>query len=1012
MSILADSYKTMILDERQKNTVLRFTGKCGLIINWGILLLHKVGTGKTISSLLIALNNITPTLDPNKITEIIVISPIGIFSGFVKDYKTILNNPDANVIDKTITVTDFQEGKKAVLIDYDYDMLINDINKKKLRYDFKDKIVIFDEAHRLLTKTLFNSIQASNVMDKHSFFEDQYFLNNIYQSKNAIILTGTPMQMSPADLCIFANFITKTDNFSIQKYAVRGLSPSLWIFLARHWKFINGVLIGAANIVYTNQAKQIVQIKLSEMCSGCEILECFIPAIFNFISTYICSGAVSTLKRKTTGGNKKTKMCKKTKKNITKKMYGGVPDHPQNIIGSIVFGAATAVLNSLQGKIKPTELINMYYAEPKEPELREIIYELEEPQYNMKLLALDMSEFISIYDYELQDKTCSGELDTVTPTFFPKKIVLEMKLHYSEDQLELQYLYNLGLLNPIQKRIFNKSKYPKIDLDVNSNKLEFYKLGKIAGNYSPNVLEYYTKMDTTTYTRYQAFTRTPHNYEVTHSAESLSPNSTNIRCPNIFRCPKFEDIVEKLKYLANNDFFINTDNTPINTKQPHSYENENENEKYRYLPLIYSYNEDYGTSLIACYLESLHMPYILIHTLQKGIMEYDKPYIELLSQSIDRDKLDNLDLLEYNKLIAFSLAYKYEEYNIADNKYPFCVILDPTMTEGLNATYNPAIFIMEPCNSFGDHEQVCGRVLRKYNNQSLMKDLNNKVKLNNIEQFQKLIYQYIITSSDDFNKKYPNLIANFKGIFDRANELRKIKGEYLQYSNNPSEYVVSSLKFKFCYPDEKAWQKISREEANLFAFEKSVKYNIYCSDITFTTNCSGETEEPEGNTEETKKFGINNIISGIETNEHSDNLLFNLLKENFDTVKANFEKTVEKVKTVQTEKEKNVPISQLLKEGQPPEIQEFENDKKSKLCDFLKGEDSINYTKLCIGNEEPKITYEEIHKKTEESGKAYCNTLKEEDKEYTELNCERFEFFEANSGGSKKKYSRKYKKII
>ena len=273
---------------------------------------------------------------------------------------------------------------------------------------------------------------------------------------------------------------------------------------------------------------------------------------------------------------------------------------------------------------------------------------------------------------------------------------------------------------------------------------------------------------------------------------------------------------------------------------------------------------------------------------------------------------DKLDLLEYNILIAFSLAYKYEEYKNDKNEYPFCVILDPTMTEGLNATYNPAIFVMEPCNSFGDHEQVYGRVLRKYNKKKLKPECEkNKVNFDGIKQFPKLIYQYVMTSANDFDKKYPDLINKLKGIFTRANDLRKIKGEYLQYSNNPSEYIVSSLKFKFGYPDEKAWKKISREEANLFEFEKSVKYNIYCSDIGFTKNCEQEEDQSAKKEEQDakSKFNIRDVIKlsydkateSIELIDFISSKLFNNIDKNlrqvdFDKVEKNFEELAENVK--------------------------------------------------------------------------------------------------------------------
>ena len=93
-SILSITNPTFYLDKRQRSAVQRFipTTGCGLT-NWGILLIHKVGTGKTISSLLIAINNLEPRDEPH---EIIIISPVGIFNGFIDDLKKLII-PEGNI---------------------------------------------------------------------------------------------------------------------------------------------------------------------------------------------------------------------------------------------------------------------------------------------------------------------------------------------------------------------------------------------------------------------------------------------------------------------------------------------------------------------------------------------------------------------------------------------------------------------------------------------------------------------------------------------------------------------------------------------------------------------------------------------------------------------------------------------------------------------------------------------------------------------------------------------------
>ena len=92
--LIYDNVK-LILDGRQESAVRRFTS---CIDVWGILLLHKVGTGKTITSLLIALNTYKKKQIASSIDnplEIIIIAPIGIYDGFIDDltkYILFFNN--------------------------------------------------------------------------------------------------------------------------------------------------------------------------------------------------------------------------------------------------------------------------------------------------------------------------------------------------------------------------------------------------------------------------------------------------------------------------------------------------------------------------------------------------------------------------------------------------------------------------------------------------------------------------------------------------------------------------------------------------------------------------------------------------------------------------------------------------------------------------------------------------------------------------------------------------------
>jgi hypothetical protein len=106
--LIVDNIK-LVLDGRQESAVRRFV-TCD---KWGILLLHKVGTGKTITSLLIALNTFrklkrTNPDNPMEPYKIMCIAPVGIYHGFLRDLKNnILYNNVAETNEQGASIFNF-----------------------------------------------------------------------------------------------------------------------------------------------------------------------------------------------------------------------------------------------------------------------------------------------------------------------------------------------------------------------------------------------------------------------------------------------------------------------------------------------------------------------------------------------------------------------------------------------------------------------------------------------------------------------------------------------------------------------------------------------------------------------------------------------------------------------------------------------------------------------------------------------------------------------------------------
>ena len=191
-----------------------------------------------------------------------------------------------------------------------------------------------------------------------------------------------------------------------------------------------------------------------------------------------------------------------------------------------------------------------------------------------------------------------------------------------------------------------------------------------------------------------------------------------------------------------------------------------------YLPLVYSCTDEVGGNLFGAFLNSWGLKYIVLNgnnnNLNKEKARLTKRCYPLFTDQAIRAKeasynLDNLiwDIVSTISTIdinAYTALFdKLKRY--FDNQ-PICAILHPDMTEGLDCKFNPAIFLMEPPNSYGDYDQLCGRVLRTY--RSAYK-----------EAPRKMVYQICC-----FN------IKNLKDLYRRRASTSVPSGDELFYDKN------------------------------------------------------------------------------------------------------------------------------------------------------------------------------------------------------------------------------------
>ena len=232
------------LDARQDMAVKRFSNHrkkedpvC--------FLLHGVGTGKTITSLSIALNHLSEKHMDKKVPEgtatetnplnILIIAPQGLFSTSFKDdarscgiyvYNSIT---DVNGIESCSCL--YQKGENEYFINLmgcDYNNLFKEtkmidiLNKAQGDVNKKIDVLICDEAHRFLT----NKLPVEDVVDVSNTscaLEDDRFIEFVKNISQSIFLTGTPIQQDSDDLVKIAIFLN-TLNESNKKLLERDIS--------------------------------------------------------------------------------------------------------------------------------------------------------------------------------------------------------------------------------------------------------------------------------------------------------------------------------------------------------------------------------------------------------------------------------------------------------------------------------------------------------------------------------------------------------------------------------------------------------------------------------------------------------------------------------------------------------------------------------------------------------------------------------------------------------------------
>ena len=850
---------------RQELAVRRFTQYCRG--SWGNILFHKVGTGKTLTSLLIALNSLTEEELANPAVKIYVVAPPAIFTNFTSDLTKYLPN---------------WAGRVDKFVDYDYPTLISDLNKKKVSFDFTNSVVIFDEAHRLLGRDVFNSAEAGSSVQKHPILEDIFFISKINKAKKCIVMTGTPIQVDIADICRFLNFVTRSDKFNVETYAPATLRKTTEQFgfaiLTNYTKSLT--LQNTAGMATTAYSA----FTLSQMSSFATATGTTVTSLVNLTNIILLLSAAIVAR----AGYREYKQWKaddeqeatETKKElqesrlaITKrkfKLEGGTRKRFKGgfFPGFSALAATAGYTFGPAGLSKPKEEIAFkFMTEWGLQFFQETSDELYLNNWQVERLAKDASPYISIYDPDIQIKLkgSAGEynpegeafnayllglrvtggwttndmgidnlylqslLDPTKALDMPKALTQILGIPYTEYQMSILREAFTGELRRSYREILYLDKYDSKTPDVKQKYKFFRAYARMIGNFSEDVERYYTVINESG-TDYQVFERSTGN-EITRLPDG------------IFACPKFEDCLAKLiatrhesnrmdvmdipnedsgdalefnieKYTTHigklQDMSSKNNTSRVPTKIPHPHLKAGK----QFLPLVYSYTEDYGLSLFCMFLKSKGYNYILCHTNQESTE---------LKRRIDAAKSKDVN----------GVANPGFDPLTEDNKaaVPLCALIHPSMTEGYDFVHNPAIFVLEPCNTFGDQEQVYGRVLRSYSKADMATFDNMKRK--------KLIVQYACSTGKDINS-IRSILENLQSFFKTMATAAKLKIWQTKTSRlyvTPQNMMQILLRAKIESPDFFAIGRLQKEKIALKKFELSVGGGVQFADLMESLLC-------------------------------------------------------------------------------------------------------------------------------------------------------------------------------
>ena len=769
--------KKVTLDARQHLAVQKFT-KFKDIQDKACFLFHGVGTGKTLTSLAIALSNLTVENTRNPL-KILIIAPQGLFNASFKNDAEMsgiytYNYTKYNEIESLNCLVKIKDTEYLVqLIGVNYFSLIE--KHDEIFKTLKDiNVLICDEAHHLLTDRLKNT--------KTIIIKDTRFFNFIQSFDQHIFLTGTPVQKSLDDLIEISMFLNKINNSNkssfeadkdyyyedglykvfnrptyrepkqILKFALK--LPPIFLSIIKKKKNNNN----NANNSITGGGNQIVTANNTDILEKIKDTNIFIQ-------------------NPTTNNLEKILDNKPILEQISKNIYGV---SNKNTIDNITVGFLTyAILREIVKQKKGGSTISQSGGEiitifatilvaakwvvaTKTVELAcDVMSQVLEYLYaiDIDLLIKHTQTYVSVYNYDYNlfaidtnkyyDETENAvitEKNNINANgnknSFPNKHIIYIPIVFTETQIHDINEYKED------PDIFRISNDIGCECDPIEESKVFFQLFYLSDLNSKNEL------------------RTRHGYSLLNQFKQLKPstlsNNNNYYCGlNIEK--SFEQIpTSKSCYFDDFKHKISSYLPNPNLLQPIA-----QDEKKRFQNILRNLLVVRSGYVLCNNRYNFHPHYVIHKSTSEINIEYYLPIFYPTSKNIMYSFCKFLDQFHYkyllmdsddkiqniNSVFEYGSKYTFPIMKINENnENPICIIISPTHTEGFSFVYNPAILVPGLCLTSGDQEQVYGKILRKYSRPA------------SYARYDKIIYQYFGSSKEDIEN-----IDTFSVIYGTGN---------------------------------------------------------------------------------------------------------------------------------------------------------------------------------------------------------------------------------------------------